>query len=123
MRAAEPGDQPDLARYIEFVKAQVRELCSNYGTIHGFWWDANVIKHRDPSINALIRQLQPNAVINNRGYASQEVRERVLSAVSELGYVPKNYPQLAEAQMAEVGAFLQELEEHDDVHRVWAAVK
>jgi alpha-L-fucosidase len=67
MRAPEPGDQPDLARYLEYVKAQVRELCTHYGPIHGFWWDANVIKHRDPSINAMIRQLQPNAVINNRG--------------------------------------------------------
>ncbi len=67
LRAPEPGDQPDLARYMEYVKAQVRELCSNYGEIHGFWWDANVLKHRDGSLNALIRQLQPNAVINNRG--------------------------------------------------------
>ena len=68
LRTPEPGDQPDLARYLEFVKAQARELCTNYGEIHGFWWDANVIKHRDPSVNALIRQLQPKAVINNRGY-------------------------------------------------------
>jgi alpha-L-fucosidase len=68
LSAPEAGDQPDLARYLEFVKAQVRELCTNYGEIHGFWWDANVIKHRDPSINALVRQLQPKAVINNRGY-------------------------------------------------------
>ncbi len=67
LRAPEPGDQPDLARYMAFVQAQVRELCSNYGEIHGFWWDANVLKHRDPALNALIRQLQPNAVINNRG--------------------------------------------------------
>jgi YebC/PmpR family DNA-binding regulatory protein len=42
---------------------------------------------------------------------------------SELGYVPKNFPELTEAQRAEVGEFLQALEEHDDVHRVWAAVK
>ncbi len=68
LSAQEPGDQPDLSRYIGFVKAQVRELCTNYGTIHGFWWDANVIKHHDPSINAMIRQLQPSAVINNRGF-------------------------------------------------------
>jgi alpha-L-fucosidase len=66
--APEPGDQPDLARYLEFVKAQIRELCTQYGEIHGFWWDANVIEHRDPSLNALVRQLQPKAVINNRGY-------------------------------------------------------
>jgi YebC/PmpR family DNA-binding regulatory protein len=42
---------------------------------------------------------------------------------SELGYVPKNYPDLTEAQLTEVGEFLQALEEHDDVHRVWAAIK
>jgi transcriptional/translational regulatory protein YebC/TACO1 len=42
---------------------------------------------------------------------------------SELGYVPKNVPQLSEQQMAEVGEFLQSLDDHDDVHRVWAAVK
>jgi YebC/PmpR family DNA-binding regulatory protein len=42
---------------------------------------------------------------------------------SELGYVAKNFPTLSEAQMAEVGEFLQGLEDHDDVHRVWAALK
>jgi YebC/PmpR family DNA-binding regulatory protein len=42
---------------------------------------------------------------------------------SELGYIPKNLPQLTEPQRMEVGEFLQALEEHDDVHRVWAAVK
>ena len=42
---------------------------------------------------------------------------------SEPGYLPKNYPHLTDAQRDEVGAFLQLLEEHDDVHRVWAAVK
>jgi YebC/PmpR family DNA-binding regulatory protein len=42
---------------------------------------------------------------------------------SELGHVPKNFPELSESQRTEVGEFLQALEEHDDVHRVWAAVK
>ncbi len=42
---------------------------------------------------------------------------------SEFGYVPKNFPELSEAQRTEVGEFLQAVEEHDDVHRVWAAVK
>jgi YebC/PmpR family DNA-binding regulatory protein len=42
---------------------------------------------------------------------------------SEIGYTPKNFPELAEAQQAEVGEFLQTLDDHDDVHRVWAAVK
>jgi len=42
---------------------------------------------------------------------------------SEPGFLPKNYPALADEQRAEVGEFLQSLEDHDDVHRVWAAVK
>ena len=42
---------------------------------------------------------------------------------SEIGYVPKQFPELTEAQQGEVGEFLQSLDEHDDVHRVWAAVK
>lgn len=42
---------------------------------------------------------------------------------SELGYVPKQFPELTEEQKAEVGEFLQALDDHDDVHRVWAALK
>ena len=42
---------------------------------------------------------------------------------SEIGYVPKQFPELTEAQHNEVGEFLHTLDEHDDVHRVWAAVK
>ncbi|MEX1111338.1 MAG: YebC/PmpR family DNA-binding transcriptional regulator [Chthoniobacterales bacterium] len=42
---------------------------------------------------------------------------------SELGHVPKQCPDLSEEQRMEVGAFLQALDDHDDVHRVWAAVK
>ena len=64
----EPGDQPDWFKYMEFLKAQVRELCTNYGKIHGFWWDMNVPIYEDTSINAMIRTLQPAAIINNRGF-------------------------------------------------------
>jgi YebC/PmpR family DNA-binding regulatory protein len=42
---------------------------------------------------------------------------------AELGYVPKSFPELADTDRAEVGEFLQALEDHDDVHRVWAALK
>lgn len=42
---------------------------------------------------------------------------------SELGYVPKNHPELTEREQAEVAEFLQALEDHDDVHRVWAALR
>ena len=42
---------------------------------------------------------------------------------SELGYVPKQYPDLSEQDLNDVGEFLHELDEHEDVHRVWAAIK
>jgi len=64
----EPGDQPDWDRYMEFLMAQVKELCTSYGIIHGFWWDMNVPGYKDPSVNEMIRKLQPVAVINNRGF-------------------------------------------------------
>lgn len=64
----QPGDDPDLMRYLVYLRGQVRELCTNYGEIQGFWWDMNVDEHVDPAINAMIRELQPGAVINNRGF-------------------------------------------------------
>ena len=42
---------------------------------------------------------------------------------SELGYLPKNFPGLSESERTQTGEFLQALEDHDDVHRVWAAIK
>lgn len=42
---------------------------------------------------------------------------------SELGYIAKNFPELDDEERAQTGAFLQTLDDHDDVHRVWAAIK
>lgn len=64
----QPQDSPDWDKYMLFLKEQVRELSTNYGEIHGFWWDMNVPVYKDPSVNAMIRKLQPKAVINNRGF-------------------------------------------------------
>lgn len=41
---------------------------------------------------------------------------------SELGYVAKSNPELSDEDRAQTGEFLQTLEDHDDVHRVWAAL-
>jgi len=64
----QPEDSPHMEKYMEFLKAQIRELCTNYGEIHGIWWDMNVPGHRDPSVHKMIHELQPKAVINNRGF-------------------------------------------------------
>ena len=42
---------------------------------------------------------------------------------SELGYTAKNFPSLSDEQRTEVGEFLHALDDNDDVHRVWAALK
>ena len=42
---------------------------------------------------------------------------------SELGYLAKNFPELTDEQRTHTGEFLQTFEDHDDVHRVWAAIK
>jgi YebC/PmpR family DNA-binding regulatory protein len=42
---------------------------------------------------------------------------------SELGHIAKTFPELDEPSREKVGLFLQALEDHDDVQRVWAAVK
>jgi YebC/PmpR family DNA-binding regulatory protein len=42
---------------------------------------------------------------------------------SELGYIAKTFPELNDADRADVGEFLQAFEDHDDIQRVWAAVK
>jgi YebC/PmpR family DNA-binding regulatory protein len=41
---------------------------------------------------------------------------------SETGYMAKKRVELGEQERVEVGEFLQALEDHDDVHRVWAAI-
>ncbi|HEY7088905.1 MAG TPA: alpha-L-fucosidase [Tepidisphaeraceae bacterium] len=62
------GEHSDPDKYVELVKGQIRELCTSYGPIHGIWWDMNQPQYVDPSISQMIRQLQPAAVINNRGF-------------------------------------------------------
>lgn len=64
----EKGDRPDLEEYLDFLKAQIREICTKYGEIHGLWWDMNQTGQRLPGINTMIRNLQPKAVINDRGF-------------------------------------------------------
>ncbi len=61
------GDEPNDDLYVEYVKNQMRELLTRYGKIHGLFWDIPP-KREDPSVNALVRTLQPHILINDRGY-------------------------------------------------------
>ena len=57
----------DLDCYREYIRNQITELLTNYGPIYTFFWDIPT-KIEDPSMNALIRKLQPNILINDRGW-------------------------------------------------------
>jgi len=61
-------DHPDATAYLAYLKEQIRELCTRYGEISYLWWDMNVPGWEDESIHAMIRQLQPACVINDRGF-------------------------------------------------------
>ena len=53
--------------YREYIKNQVTELLTNYGPIYTFFWDIPP-KIKDPSLNELVRKLQPGIYINDRGF-------------------------------------------------------
>jgi transcriptional/translational regulatory protein YebC/TACO1 len=42
---------------------------------------------------------------------------------AELSYIAKSFTELADEQKKEVVEFLNAIDEHDDVHRVYAAIK
>lgn len=63
----DPGGWAEL---VEYVHAQVRELCDNYGKIDVLWYDGawpwEAEHWRSAELNAMVRQLQPHILINNR---------------------------------------------------------
>ena len=64
---AKNKENPDMNRYIQYVKNQITELLTNYGKIYTLFWDIppRII---DRSVNELARKLQPDIYINDRGF-------------------------------------------------------
>ncbi len=57
----------DTEGYRQYIKNQITELLTNYGKIYTLFWD--IPPHiDDPSINELVRKLQPGIFINDRGF-------------------------------------------------------
>ncbi len=61
------NEEADFNVYIQYIKDQVTELLTNYGEIYTFFWDIPP-QIEDKSINELIRKLQPEILINDRGF-------------------------------------------------------
>jgi alpha-L-fucosidase len=64
------------ARYVDFMKAQIRELLTGYGDVAMMWFDGeweHTLKDlkRDDEVYDFIRNLQPNTLINDRLYERQ----------------------------------------------------
>ena len=54
--------------YREYVKNQITELLTGYGPIYTMFWDIPP-GIEDPSLNELVRKLQPDILINDRGWS------------------------------------------------------
>jgi alpha-L-fucosidase len=58
------------ARFIDVMFAQIRELLTNYGQIDVIWfdggWERSITQWRSKELEAMIRELQPGIVINDR---------------------------------------------------------
>lgn len=67
---SKPPTPEQWERFTAVMFEQVRELLTNYGTIHVFWfdggWERTPEQWRAKELEALIRELQPGILINDR---------------------------------------------------------
>ena len=66
-----PKEDPDgWKKFLNYVHSQVEELCTQYGKIDVLWYDGNwpytAEDWRSAELNAKVRKLQPQILINNR---------------------------------------------------------
>ncbi|HEV8632798.1 MAG TPA: alpha-L-fucosidase [Chloroflexota bacterium] len=63
-------DRQGWSAFVEYVHAQVRELCTQYGRVDVLWYDGGwpygPHAWRAAELNAMVRSLQPHILINNR---------------------------------------------------------
>ncbi|NLO37804.1 MAG: alpha-L-fucosidase [Clostridiaceae bacterium] len=75
-------DRPDWPAYQRYYIGQVEELCRNYGSIDGIWFDGShksVDAWQGKAVYALIKRYQPHAVVNDRArYGDFFTPERTL---------------------------------------------
>jgi alpha-L-fucosidase len=68
-RVPAPTDE-QWARFLEFQRAQVRELMTSYGTIDLVWfdggWERSPEQWRAKELAALFRELNPDVILNDR---------------------------------------------------------
>ncbi len=73
----ESNENRDFERYLTYMHGQIRELCTNYGTIDLLWTDFSYDDLRAEAwhgeeLVSMIRRLQPGILLNNRLEVSGE---------------------------------------------------
>ena len=65
-----PDYRTNFAAYLDYAFGQIRELCTKYGRIDGIWfdggWEHSWQEWQAPKLIAMIRKLQPHALVNDR---------------------------------------------------------
>lgn len=63
-------------RFVDYIHGQVKELCTNYGKLDILWydvsWPLSAEGWESVKMNAMVRQLQPDIVINNRSKVPED---------------------------------------------------
>ncbi|MEW6744379.1 MAG: alpha-L-fucosidase [Planctomycetota bacterium] len=71
-----PTEGANYNRYLDYMKGQLRELLTNYGPIGVLWfdggWEHSADEHRAEEIVAMLHELQPGIIINNRTNLPQD---------------------------------------------------
>jgi alpha-L-fucosidase len=69
-------DEAARRRFVDYIHGQARELYSNYGKIDLCWWDVSwpldAEGWESAKLNAMVRQLQPDILINNRSQLPED---------------------------------------------------
>jgi len=71
------SDDAARTRFLDFAQGCVRELCSNYGKIDIMWYDVawpmrTPVLWESAAMNAMVRDLQPDIIINNRSLLDED---------------------------------------------------
>ncbi|MGC9319180.1 MAG: alpha-L-fucosidase [Armatimonadota bacterium] len=74
--AGHHGDREGHERFLDYTHGLVRELCSNYGRLDIMWYDGGGLYDgegwRADEMNAMVRELQPGIVINDRSRVPED---------------------------------------------------
>jgi alpha-L-fucosidase len=70
-------DDAARRRFLDYTQGLVRELCTNYGKLDILWYDVSwplrtPVLWESTKMNAMVRELQPDIIINNRSQLDED---------------------------------------------------